>query len=180
MPTTINADTVTGGAVVTGDTSGVLQLQTGGTTAVSISTGQVVTFTNTPVISGGATVVTTTGTQTLTGKTIDFANNTLTGVASTSTAQTLTNKTINGANNTITNVSLSTGITGTLSAANGGTGQTSLTANNVILGNGTSGVQFVAPGTNGNVLTSNGTSWVSQAAGGGAAPFEAFGSNAGF
>lgn len=70
MPTTINADTIVGGAVVTGDTSGVLQLQTGGTTAVSISTGQVVTFTNTPVISGGATVVTTTGTQTLTNKTL--------------------------------------------------------------------------------------------------------------
>lgn len=41
-------------------------------------------------------------------------------------AQTLTNKTINGNNNTITNISLTTGITGTLSAANGGTGITSL------------------------------------------------------
>lgn len=79
MPTTINADTVTGGAVVTGDISGVLELQTGGTTAVSISTGQVVTFTNTPVISGGANVVTTTGTQTLTNKTIAFGSNTFTG-----------------------------------------------------------------------------------------------------
>lgn len=46
--------------------------------------------------------------------------------------------------------------------ANGGTGATSLTANNVILGNGTSAVQTVAPGTNGNVLTSNGTTWVSS------------------
>jgi len=52
-------------------------------------------------------------------------------------------------------------VAGTLSAANGGTGQTSLTSNNVILGNGTSAVQFVAPGTNGNVLTSNGTTWTS-------------------
>lgn len=41
------------------------------------------------------------------------------------TAQTLTNKTINGSNNTITNVSLSTGVTGTLPVANGGTGITS-------------------------------------------------------
>lgn len=49
-----------------------------------------------------------------------------------------------------------------VTAAQGGTGQTSLTANNVILGNGTSAVQFVAPGTNGNVLTSNGTTWISQ------------------
>lgn len=53
--------------------------------------------------------------------------------------------------------------TGTLGADQGGTGQTSLTLNNVILGNGTSAVQFVAPGTNGNVLVSNGTTWVSQA-----------------
>jgi len=49
----------------------------------------------------------------------------------------------------------------TVTVAQGGTGQTSLTANNVILGNGTSAVQFVAPGANGNVLTSNGTTWTS-------------------
>jgi hypothetical protein len=48
-------------------------------------------------------------------------------------------------------------------AAYGGTGATSLTANNVLLGNGTSAVQVVAPSTSGNVLTSNGTTWVSQA-----------------
>jgi hypothetical protein len=52
-------------------------------------------------------------------------------------------------------------VTGTVVVANGGTGATSLTANNVILGNGTSAVQVVAPGTNGNVLTSNGTTWQS-------------------
>jgi hypothetical protein len=52
--------------------------------------------------------------------------------------------------------------TGTLAVANGGTGQTSLTANNVLLGNGTSGVQAVAPSTSGNVLTSDGSTWVSQ------------------
>jgi hypothetical protein len=51
--------------------------------------------------------------------------------------------------------------TGTLGADQGGTGLSTLTANNVLLGNGTSAVQFVAPGTNGNVLTSNGTTWTS-------------------
>jgi hypothetical protein len=51
--------------------------------------------------------------------------------------------------------------TGTLGADQGGTGATSLTLNNVVLGNGTSAVQFVAPGTSGNVLTSNGTTWQS-------------------
>jgi hypothetical protein len=45
--------------------------------------------------------------------------------------------------------------------ANGGTGAATLTANNVLLGNGTSAVQVVAPGTSGNVLTSNGTTWSS-------------------
>lgn len=50
-----------------------------------------------------------------------------------------------------------------LPVASGGTGLATLTANNVILGNGTSAVQFVAPGTSGNVLTSNGTTWTSAA-----------------
>lgn len=54
-------------------------------------------------------------------------------------------------------------VTGTVAVANGGTGATSLTVNNVILGNGTSPVQVVAPGTFGNVLTSNGTTWASTA-----------------
>ena len=56
-----------------------------------------------------------------------------------------------------------------LSVANGGTGASSFTANNVLLGNGTSAFQTVAPGTSGNVLTSNGTTWQSTAptAGGG-------------
>jgi len=52
-------------------------------------------------------------------------------------------------------------LAGTLEVANGGTGLTTLTANNVILGNGTSTPSFVAPGTSGNVLTSNGTTWTS-------------------
>ena len=51
----------------------------------------------------------------------------------------------------------------TVPVARGGTGATTLTANNVIIGNGTSAVQFVAPGSNGNVLTSNGTTWTSAA-----------------
>ena len=51
----------------------------------------------------------------------------------------------------------------TVTVSQGGTGATSLTANNVILGNGTSALQVVAPSTTGNVLTSDGTTWVSQA-----------------
>jgi hypothetical protein len=48
-----------------------------------------------------------------------------------------------------------------LNVASGGTGLTTLTANNVILGNGASSPTFVAPSTTGNLLTSNGTTWVS-------------------
>lgn len=58
---------------------------------------------------------------------------------------------------------IAAGLSATLAVASGGTGATSLTANNVILGNGTSAVQFVAPGTTGNVLTSDGTTWASTA-----------------
>ena len=48
--------------------------------------------------------------------------------------------------------------------AAGGTGLATLTANNVLIGNGTSNVTFVAPGSTGNVLTSNGSTWTSAAA----------------
>jgi hypothetical protein len=59
------------------------------------------------------------------------------------------------------------GLTGAVPVANGGTGVSTITANNVILGNGTSAVQVVAPSTSGNVLTSNGTTWVSSTPSGG-------------
>lgn len=61
-------------------------------------------------------------------------------------------------------VNLATNVTGTLPVANGGTGAATLTANNVLLGNGTSALQVVAPGTSGNVLVSNGTTWASSTA----------------
>lgn len=65
-----------------------------------------------------------------------------------------------GANSDITALSaLST----PLSVAQGGTGSATLTANNVLLGNGTSALGVVAPSTSGNLLTSNGTTWTSAA-----------------
>lgn len=42
MPTTINADTSTGGAVVTGDASGVLALQAAGNTALTLNSSRAV------------------------------------------------------------------------------------------------------------------------------------------
>jgi hypothetical protein len=85
---------------------------------------------------------------------------TVNGISLSGTVTSSGNLTLGGA---LSGVNLASQVTGTLPVANGGTGQTALTANNVILGNGTSAVQVVAPGTSGNVLKSNGSSWASAA-----------------
>jgi hypothetical protein len=103
-----------------------------------------------------ATSATATGTVTSVGGT-----GTVNGITLTGTVTSTGNLTLGG---TLSGVSLSTQVTGTLPVANGGTGATTLTANNVLLGNGTSALQVVAPGTIGNVLTSDGTTWTSAAA----------------
>lgn len=143
---------------------------TGTVTSVDITAGTGISATGGPITTNGSITVTNTAPMTYpsagiavsTGSAWGTSKTTPTGdVVGTSDTQTLTNKTINGSDNTITNVSLSTGVTGTLPVSNGGTGASSLTANNVLLGNGTSALQEVAPGTSGNLLTSNGTTWVS-------------------
>lgn len=70
--------------------------------------------------------------------------------------------TFTGANNALYSTGASTLTAGTLPVAAGGTGAATLAVNNVLLGNGTSALQEVAPGTSGNVLTSNGTTWTSS------------------
>ena len=77
----------------------------------------------------------------------------------------------------LSGVNLASQVTGTLPVANGGTGATSIAANNVILGNGTSAVQVVAPGTSGNVLKSNGSTWASAAEAAGYPPPTLVGTN---
>jgi hypothetical protein len=123
--------------------------EVGGTVTSVGGTGTVngITLTGTVTSSGNLTLGGTLGSVDLTSQvtgTLPIANG---GTGTTST----------------TFANLTTNVTGTLPVANGGTGATTITANNVVLGNGTSAVQTVAPGTTGNVLTSNGTTWQSTA-----------------
>lgn len=81
--------------------------------------------------------------------TLTFAISALTGT------KTITVPNVNG-------TMVTTGDTGSVTVTMGGTGLSTLTANSVLLGNGTSAVQRIAPGTSGNVLTSDGTTWASS------------------
>jgi hypothetical protein len=65
-------------------------------------------------------------------------------------------------------VDLTAEVTGTLPVNKGGTGAATHTANNVLIGEGTSAISSVAPSSSGNILTSDGTNWTSAAASGAA------------
>jgi hypothetical protein len=133
---------------------------------------------NSVTITGGAINGTTVGTSSAAAGTFTFltATTSYLGTVSTGTWQGTTIGTAYGgtgltsftSGGAVYATSSSALTTGTLPVGSGGTGATTLTVNNVLLGNGTSALQVVAPGTAGNVLTSNGTTWVSQAGGGGA------------
>jgi len=109
-----------------------------------------------PTFSGSVTIVG----GTITGITDLAVADGGTGASTASGARTNLGAAASGANSDITSI---TGLTTALAISQGGTGSTTLTANNVLLGNGTSAPQTVAPGTAGNVLTSNGTTWTSSA-----------------
>lgn len=144
------------------------------------------TFTGTPTYSGallmtGGPAISGAGSLTTGMKFVDTADNTkqlifsLSG-ESTASGTTLTfsgtnaNFTFPAAGGTLATLggTQTFGSTSTwngvpITAAFGGTGLSTLTANNILIGNGTGNVTFVAPGTTGNVLTSNGTVWQSTA-----------------
>lgn len=82
----------------------------------------------TPTLTLSSTASTTTGRVAWDNTNFQFDvgdGSTIRTITADDAAATLTNKTINGSNNTITNVSLTTAVTGTLPVANGGTGITS-------------------------------------------------------
>ena len=125
--------TVGGNLAVTGTSS-----HTGASTFTGATTftGAVVMSTALPVASGG------TGSSTAGG-----ARTSLSAAGS-------------GANSDITSI---TGLTTALTVAQGGTGAATHTSKGVLIGNGTSAVTTVSPGTSGNLLKSDGTSWTSSA-----------------
>lgn len=99
---------------LTSEVTGVLPGANGGTGVAN--TDKTITIGGNVVLSGAfATTLTVTAETALTLPT----SGTLSTLAGT---EALTNKTINGSSNTITNVSLTTGVTGILPGANGGTG----------------------------------------------------------
>jgi len=77
-------------------------------------------------------------------------------------SQTLANKAISGANNTITNVSLTTGVTGILPVANGGTNFSSYTIGDLIQASASGVLSKLNSVATGNVLITGGVATVSS------------------
>ena len=110
-----------------------------------------------PVANGGTGVTSSTGT----GSVVLSSSPTLVSPAlGTPASGNLANCTFPTLNQNTSGSAAS--LSATLTVASGGTGSTSFTANNVLLGNGTSAFQVVAPSTSGNILSSNGSTWVSS------------------
>lgn len=144
------------------------------------SAGILTNATGLPVSTGvsglGTGIATFLGTPTSANLAAALTDETGTGAACFANSPTLvapnlgTPSTLVGTNITGTAASFNIGgtsgdLSATLIVGHGGTGSTTLAANNVLLGNGTSALQVVAPGTSGNVLQSNGTTWTSAAPG---------------
>jgi hypothetical protein len=150
-PTQINTvgnQTVNGNLAVTGTTS-----LTGATTLSStLAVTGTTTFTGAP--SGPTAAPGTNTTQLATTAFTTAAITAATGSLGTMSTQNANNVNITGGS--------ITGITD-LAVADGGTGASSITANSVVLGNGSSALSgnLVAPSTSGNLLVSNGTTWTS-------------------
>jgi len=141
---TVNGNLVVGGTTsLTGVLNGTTAAFSGAISSVSPA------FTGTPTAPTASP-----GTNTTQIATTAFVT------AATGTLGTMSTQNANNVN--ITGGSI-TGITD-LAVADGGTGASSITANSVVLGNGSSALNgnLVAPSTSGNFLVSNGTTWQSR------------------
>jgi len=126
---------------------------------------------NTPITIGNTSVqlggtITTLNNMTLSNVIISGGTNNVTETLANVTTLNATSAFITTGNISTANVGNLT-LLNALTVPNGGTGMVTLPANSVLLGNGTSPVVSVAPGTAGNVLTSIGGVWTSNAAIGG-------------
>jgi hypothetical protein len=157
MATVINASTSgAGGAIITPDNTGVLQLKTAGTTALTISSSQVVTLANVlPVGSGGTGlaspgtsgyVLTSNGTAWVSAPSSDALP------SPGSSGQVLTSDGTDWVSQALPSQLPSASTSGNILRANG-TAWTSAAPSTIL----------PSVGTSGNVLTSDGTSWSSSA-----------------
>lgn len=83
------------------------------------------------------------------------ASNTLSALAKNTSASRYLSNTGSSNNPAWAQIDLTTGVTGTLPVANGGTGATTFNANGVIYGNSTSALQVTSAGTTGQILAAN-------------------------
>jgi hypothetical protein len=159
---TLGPDTVSKVWLIENATTGsqIITIKQGSGATVNVASGSKVMLV-TDGLGAGAAVINANPTEAGAGTVTSVAGTgTVNGVTLSGTVTSSGSLTLGG---TLSGVDLASQVTGTLPVANGGTGATALTANNVILGNGTSAVQVVAPGTSGNVLKSTGSSWASAA-----------------
>jgi len=127
--------------------NGIIGNVTGNVTGNADAATKIVSITNSDIVQ-------LTSTQTLTNKTLTSPTITGTGAIAGTFSGDLTGN-VNGNATTATTATIATNVSGTVVISNGGTGATTLTENNVLLGNGTSTLQAVAPGANGSTLLPN-------------------------
>jgi hypothetical protein len=157
MATVINASTSgAGGAIITPDNTGVLELKTAGTTAITISDSQEVTLANALPVGSGGTGLTSPGTS---GNVLKSNGTAWVSSPSTdslpspgSSGQVLTSNGSSWVSQALPSQLPSASTLGNILRANG-TAWTSAAPSTIL----------PSVGTSGNVLTSDGTSWSSQA-----------------